>query len=317
VDKFNSNKQGSLTRKSNRPDSDKSERNKRFNKKAAITNRGEKQERHNINKQGSLTRKSNRPDSDKSERNKRFNKKAAITNRGEIVEGFNSVLELLRANKRMINYIAIDPESKRKQLREIITLASSRGILIHKKEPEKEGESDTNQIFARAAPIEIGDLNDLKYALEPRNNSLFIALDSIEDPQNLGAVFRTAACFAASGIIIPKHRSCKITPSVTKVASGGIEYVPLYEVPGIATCLELLNRYDVFTLGLDPDGEFDIAEVTEAPSVCLVIGAEDKGLSALVKERCDRLVRINTTGNMDCLNAANAAAIALYQIRGK
>ncbi len=137
-------------------------------------------------------------------------------------------------------------------------------------------------------------------------------LDQITDPQNLGAIIRSAAAFGVDALILPKHQSVPITSTVAKAASGALEFVPVCYVNNLTTALETLKKNDYWIYGLDESG--DTIDNTDLPEkVAVIIGAEGAGMRRLTKENCDYHVRIATSSKFTTLNASNAAAIALHQ----
>jgi 23S rRNA (guanosine2251-2'-O)-methyltransferase len=141
-------------------------------------------------------------------------------------------------------------------------------------------------------------------------------LDGITDPGNLGAILRTAECAGVTGVILPRHRSVHISPTVTKTAAGAIEHLPMAVVGGIPTALTRLKELGVFTVGLEAGAEtqiFGLPIQADAP-VALVLGAEGQGLGRLARERVDTLAAIPLRGNLNSLNVAMAGAVACFEI---
>ncbi|MHB8737838.1 MAG: 23S rRNA (guanosine(2251)-2'-O)-methyltransferase RlmB [Candidatus Dormibacteria bacterium] len=144
---------------------------------------------------------------------------------------------------------------------------------------------------------------------------LLLALDGVQDPQNLGAALRSAAAAGASGAIIPRHRAAPVTGAVIKASAGTALSLPLASVSSLAACLVDLGRAGVWTVGLDADGEVAHDQADLTMPLVLVVGAEGSGLSRLVRERCDLLVRIPMAAGVESLNVAAAAAVALFEAR--
>ncbi|MCY4630051.1 MAG: 23S rRNA (guanosine(2251)-2'-O)-methyltransferase RlmB [bacterium] len=144
---------------------------------------------------------------------------------------------------------------------------------------------------------------------------LLLVVDGVNDPGNLGAILRTAECAGVTGVVLPRHRAARITPTVAKRAAGAIEHLRFAPVSGIPTALTTLTELGVWTVGLDVTAEQTIwqLEVAEAP-LALVLGAEARGLSRLVRRRCDVTARIPVTGRLDALNVSAATAIALFEV---
>ena len=144
---------------------------------------------------------------------------------------------------------------------------------------------------------------------------LLLVVDGVNDPGNLGAILRTAECAGVTGVVLPRHRAARITPTVAKRAAGAIEHLRFAPVSGIPTALATLAELGVWSVGLDVTADETIwqLDIAEAP-LALVLGAEGRGLSRLVRRRCDVTARIPVTGQLDALNVSSAAAIALFEV---
>ena len=159
------------------------------------------------------------------------------------------------------------------------------------------------------------EVEDILAAAEERGEAPFvIILDNLEDPHNLGAIMRTAEACGAHGIIIPKRRSVSITEVVAKASAGAVEYMPVAKVSNIAQTIEFLKEKGVWIYACDMDGE-TYYKTDMRGAVGLVIGSEGFGISRLVKEKCDFVVSIPMIGKITSLNASNAAAVLLCEIR--
>ena len=142
-----------------------------------------------------------------------------------------------------------------------------------------------------------------------------LVLDGITDPGNFGAVLRTAECAGVTGVVLPRHRSARITPTVAKAAAGAVEHLRFAVVPGIPSALRTLSSHDVWTVGLDAAGSRPLHELDlSGEPVALVLGSEGRGLSRLVAQRCDVLASIPLRGVLGSLNVAAAAAVACFEI---
>ncbi len=142
-----------------------------------------------------------------------------------------------------------------------------------------------------------------------------LVLDGITDPGNFGAVLRTAECAGVTGVVLPRHRSARITPTVAKAAAGAVEHLPFAVVPGIPAALRTLSGHDVWTVGLDAAGPRPLHELDLAgEAVALVLGSEGRGLSRLVAQRCDVVASIPLRGTLGSLNVAAAAAVACFDL---
>jgi 23S rRNA (guanosine2251-2'-O)-methyltransferase len=146
------------------------------------------------------------------------------------------------------------------------------------------------------------------------NPSLLVALDSIMDPQNLGAILRSAEVAGAEGAIIPEHRSAPLSPAAVKASSGASELLRISMVSGMPSAVAEVKRSGIWCVALDPRGEMQAWEFDFTQRVCLVVGSEGEGVHRLVKERCDARVRLPVKGHIASLNASAAAAALLYEV---
>ena len=168
-------------------------------------------------------------------------------------------------------------------------------------------------VLAHAAPLKEADLEDLAGRRKPA--PFLIVVDGVTDPHNLGALLRTAECAGATGVVLPRHRAVHITATVTKAAAGAVEHLPMALVPGVPNALRVLKEAGVWTVGLDADAREPMFSLDlAAEPVALVLGAEGRGLSRLVRERCDVLARIPQHGALSSLNVAAAGAVACFEV---
>ena len=179
-------------------------------------------------------------------------------------------------------------------------------------------------VVALADPVPDLDLADLIAAPSagaraqdagPAGVPFLLALDGVTDAGNFGAILRTAECAGVTGVVLPRHRSARITPTVTKAAAGAVEHLRFAVVPGMPSALRTLSSHDIWTVGLDAAGPRPLHELElSSEAVALVLGSEGKGLSRLVAQRCDVLASIPLHGMLGSLNVAAAAAVACFEI---
>jgi 23S rRNA (guanosine2251-2'-O)-methyltransferase len=171
-------------------------------------------------------------------------------------------------------------------------------------------------VHAAEAPSALSDGGAGRGVERPPEKAAFlVVVDGVTDPQNLGALLRSAECAGVTGVVLPRHRSAHVTPTVTKVAAGAVEHVPIAVVAGVPGALQELERLGVWTVGLDERGANSVFSLPlgDRP-VALVIGAEGRGLAPLARQRCDVLARIPLHGSLDSLNVSAAAAVAMFEV---
>lgn len=169
-------------------------------------------------------------------------------------------------------------------------------------------------VIATADALEPVDLAALAEPVDGRPPFL-VALDGVTDPGNLGAVLRAAECAGATGVVLPRHRAVHVTPTVCKAAAGAVEHLPMALVGGLPSALSDLSRLGVWSVGLDAGGGERIWDLALADEpVVVVLGAEGRGLSRLVRQRCDSVAAIPQAGVLGSLNVATAAAVACFEI---
>jgi len=235
---------------------------------------------------------------------------------GQQVEGRRAVRELLVAGRRRVHdlWLATDADDA-PVVAEIVALAEAAGVRIRRvptDQIDRRARTGAPQgVVAFAAPVPQADLDSL--LADPR--AFLVALDGVTDPQNLGAVMRSAEIAGATGIVLPTHRAVGLTPAVAKAAAGALEYLPVAFVSGVPGALDRARRAGVWCAGLDADGNQSLYDLTvaDAPLV-LVLGAEGRGLSRLARARCDVVASIPMHGHIASLNVSAAAAIACTEI---
>ena len=202
---------------------------------------------------------------------------------------------------------------------EIIALAIESGVPIDYVKIEKlnqlaEGLRHQG-VAAMVAPVRFYDLDEVLAAAQAKGEDPFLVLlDELQDPQNVGAIIRTADAAGVHGVLMPKRRSCPLNAVVAKVSAGAVEYVPVVSIGNIAQTIEELKKKGLWVIGADMDGEVDYFSGNLKGPIVLVIGAEGKGLGRLVREKCDLLVKIPMRGGVSSLNASAAGAILLFEI---
>ena len=236
----------------------------------------------------------------------------------DIVEGRNSVLELLESG-RDINKIFIAKGEKHGSINKIIAIAKERSIVIIEVDKRKLDEMSTSRnhqgVIATVPPFEYCEVEDILDEAKRRNEVPFIViLDGIEDPHNLGSIIRTAETAGVHGIIIPKRRAASVNSTVNKVSAGAVEHMKIARVNNINETIKYLKENDIWVCGTDMDTDTLYYQQDMTMPIAIVIGSEGFGMSRLVKENCDFLVKIPMKGKITSLNASVSAGIIMYEI---
>lgn len=169
-------------------------------------------------------------------------------------------------------------------------------------------------LAAKVHPLPDRAIEDVIAEAASRENAQVMILDQVTDPQNVGAILRSAAAFSALAVILTERHAAPESGALAKAASGALEHVPLIRVANLARALELLKKGGFWIAGLAAEGTQTLAEAKLTGKVGLALGAEGPGLRRLTREHCDLLVRLPTSGPIDHLNVSNAAAVALYEL---
>ena len=237
-----------------------------------------------------------------------------------IIYGKNPIIELLSNPSSEIEELYISRNDKSSEASEILKTARSRGIKTSSLTKENLSElCDTHShqgIAARIKDYEYHNLADIvSRTKEKGEDLLLIILDHLEDPQNLGAIIRTADVLGANGVVIPKDRAASVTPSVVKASSGAVSYMPVSRVVNLAKVIRDLKKEGVWIVGADSSSSTTVQqEDFKNLDIALVIGNEGKGVAQNIKSECDFLVSIPQSGKVSSLNASVAAGILVYEI---
>jgi len=235
-----------------------------------------------------------------------------------IIAGRRPVMEALKAGTK-IEKIVFLQGVQGGVINEIRSVAERNGVQMvfaNKQDFRDLASNATTQgVVAIVQSKNFLELEDLTTIAEERGETGFLlVLDEIEDPQNLGALVRTAECTGVQGVIIPKHHSATVTSTVVKASAGATEYMAMAEVTNVVQTLDALKESGYWVIGMDMDGEKEYTEVDYSTPTAIVIGNEGKGIRRLVKEHCDQLVHIPLYGNIDSLNASVAGALVMYEV---
>lgn len=233
----------------------------------------------------------------------------------DVIAGRNPVSEAIRSG-RPIDKILVARGEKSGAVVGILAKAKEKGILVKEVDRTKldyvSGNENHQGIVAFAAVREYSTVDDiLAYAAEKDEPPFIVILDEIEDPHNLGAIIRTAECAGVHGVIIPKRRSVGLSYTVGKASAGAIEYMRVARVTNIAALIDDLKSKGVWVYGADMNGT-DYQKCNFSGACAIVIGNEGKGISRLVREKCDVIVSLPMKGQINSLNASVAAGIIMY-----
>ncbi len=234
-----------------------------------------------------------------------------------IIEGRNPVIELLKSG-RAVDKLLVAKGQKEGSINKIIAMAKERKIPVlevDRRKLDQMAESDNHQgVMAYAAAYEYADLDALLDELEAKEENPFLIIcDEINDPHNLGSILRTANATGAHAVIIPKRRSVGLTAVVAKTSAGAIEYTSVCKVTNLTNTMQTLKDRGIWIVGADMTGENFHFEQDLKGKLAIVVGSEGKGISRLVKENCDFLVRIPMLGEVTSLNASVAASVLMYE----
>jgi 23S rRNA (guanosine2251-2'-O)-methyltransferase len=233
-----------------------------------------------------------------------------------VLAGRRSVLEALRGKTR-IRRVFIEPQRADPEVREA---TEARSIpLAHRDRSELDRLSEGVRHQGVVALAEDYPFCDVDELVDRKDRPVtLVALDQVTDPQNLGAIIRSAVTLGLDGLIIQKHRAAGITASVVRASAGATEHASIARVTNLQKTLLSLSEAGLEIIGLDAGGDKDVRDLPPSSTGrVLVVGSEGKGLRRMVRERCDMVVQIRQEGPMDSLNASVAAAIAMYEITGK
>lgn len=230
----------------------------------------------------------------------------------EIIFGKNAVIEAIK-HERKIEKVLLTNNNK-----DVLDLAKKNNIkydLVSRDVLNNKVKENHQGVIAYVEEYKYFELNEI---ISDASDSLIVMLDGFEDPHNLGAVIRTAETAGVDGVIIPKNRSVKVNSTVSKVSTGAIEHVKVCEVTNLAQTLKKLKEFGYWVVGAEyTDQSVCYWDVDYSMKIVLVIGSEGKGVSRIVREECDYLVKIPMRGKINSLNASVSAALVMYEIRRK
>ena len=232
--------------------------------------------------------------------------------------GINPVLEALKAHRPVQRLLISDQRKQDRNVQAILSLARECGAEVRFASREalnREAPGANHQgVIALAAAKQYATLDEiLAVPAQQGKAALFLVLDGVEDPRNLGAILRTADAAGVHGVIIPERRATGLTETVAKAAAGAVEHVPVVKVKNIVNTLEELKKAGVWVAGAEAGGGTLYWDADFVRPTALVLGGEDRGVRKLVRERCDYLVSLPLLGRITSLNVSVAAGILLYE----
>lgn len=234
------------------------------------------------------------------------------------VHGVNPVRELLRAGGEAPAELWVAEGTEKARLGDLVRLARERGAKVREAPRQKldrlAGTDRHQGVVAVVADYRYRDLDELlEGAAALGQPPLLVVLDGIEDPQNLGAIIRSAHALGAHGVVVARDRASGVTPAVAKASAGAVEHCPVARVTNIAQTIERLKGFGLWTIALAADGPTELQGLDLTGPLGLVVGGEGAGVRPLVRKNCDHVARIPMTGEVGSLNASASAAVALYE----
>ncbi len=236
----------------------------------------------------------------------------------EYLYGVHPVREALLARRRNFKEIWLqigEPDRRRMQIAE---MAQNQGVAVHSVAAAKL-KSTLGPVIHQGVAAIVGPLptTPLSQVLPRKSPSpahgVWLLLDSIVDPHNLGAIVRTALCAGVKAVVIPKDRSAPPSPAVSKASAGALEHMTLVSVTNLANTIKDLKSHGLWVAGLDADADTPLFQHDLTGQLALVIGGEEKGIRPRVKQQCDFLIAIPQQGKVSSLNASVAAAVVMFE----
>ncbi len=234
----------------------------------------------------------------------------------DILYGRNPVLEALRSGREARKLVIAAGMAAEDRLEEILRVARQRGIPVEESSRKRlddiahtEHHQGIAGYFHGRPPLSLDEL-----VAQSHPPQLVVVLDGIQDPQNLGAITRTADAVGADGVVLPRHRASGVTPAVAKASAGATEHVPVAVVTNLVQALEQLKAAGLWVVGLAADGETRYDAFDFTGPVAVVVGAEGEGMRSLTRRHCDAIVSLPLAGHVSSLNAGAAAAVLLYEV---
>ncbi len=242
-----------------------------------------------------------------------------MTHRSDLIVGFHAVQSLLKTNPALAKSLLVLKGRRDQRLQKTITLAEKAGVEIQRVSAE---ELDTLADQAKHQGVALyadkGKIYDERWMFKflelLEQPPLVLILDGVTDPHNLGACLRSADGAGVDAVIVPRDRSCGLTPIVRKVASGGADTVPFVLVTNLSRTMEKLRDMGIWIVGAAGEAETNVSDIDYKVPTAVVMGSEDRGLRRLTREHCDYLIRIPMLGSVASLNVSVATGVVLFEV---
>lgn len=238
-----------------------------------------------------------------------------------IVYGQNPVRELVTARAGSVNVVYVAAGERGPQVKVLRDLCAARRVTVEERSPEEldalagGGGAVHQGVVAITGELQYAELEQvLEDAADSGRPPLLVLLDSVQDPQNFGAIVRSAHVLGAHGVVVPKDRAAPVTPAVVKASAGATEHLPIARVTNLVRAIEQVKEAGLWTVGAVAEDGVEPASVDLKTGIALVVGAEGKGLRPLVARACDHRVRIPMFGRVASLNVSVATGILLYEV---
>ncbi|MGA3160903.1 MAG: 23S rRNA (guanosine(2251)-2'-O)-methyltransferase RlmB [Terracidiphilus sp.] len=235
----------------------------------------------------------------------------------EVLYGLHPVEEALMAGRRHFDHVLVARERYDARLESLVALCGASGVRVRQESREQLtalAKTPAHQgVVALVHPQEFLSIEDLYVPAKPGATRLLLALDGVEDPQNLGALLRVADGAGVDGVVLTNRRSAPLSPAAVKASAGAAEHLRIARVVNLVRALEELKRQNIWVVGLDERGSSDYDQFDLTGNCVLVLGREGAGLHDLVRRTCDHLLRIPMSGGVSSLNVSAAAAVVLFE----
>jgi 23S rRNA (guanosine2251-2'-O)-methyltransferase len=231
----------------------------------------------------------------------------------DTISRINPLLEILRASPQRVNKIFLQKEGGRRPVGEIVALAKA-GHVPYLFMPKQALDKLASYHQGVVAQISAKEFVPLDSILAVAKTPFLLLLDEIEDPQNLGAILRSAEGAGVDGVVIPERRSAGLTGTVQEVSAGALEHLKVARVPNLAQTMDLLKDKGIWLVGAEGEGDGRYWEFDYTQPVGIVLGSEGKGLRPLIRRKCDKILSIPLPGKINSLNVASAASVFLFEV---